>query len=1259
MTDFRTLALEYVLSDEPEKQKRSALNAASAIQSDPRPSNPVLRWVQSIGSWIAADEGSADVGEGGESTGDVIARSKALAFLADTIEALDSEFLNHDQVSHLISFFGSMFKIDHRHGIMPAARALSRVASMKAFKPTQADRIIQSVCGLGDDFKAQSPKTRAVVYDLISQIVSQPDAAGDLQHRYGASAGFMVDLLQLCRNERDPMCLLTWFGILRKFLTEYSPSPEVVTEIFNVFSAYFPISLRSSHHPSGITAEDLKVALRDCFSAHHSVAGQAFPFLIERLDQGEGLTATVKLDILRTLKACLQKCTDANQGVIPFADKIWTSLKYEVRNGEVEDAVKETLQVIGALFSRLDGDNLQRLVHTVQQDCLDDLDNPTYTPAAQKLLLAVSSGSPSAFALVAFAALQPVKDSLRHAKSTDHTVSLLNLLNSLQEVRCARMQQSTAALTPHHVGVLQRTEPAFVSLYRDVFSQPFQQAIHPEASKETLIIGEKAIQGLALLFKQQHSVTCSQIGDSILAPEDASEIISDLSSFLLSRAFRTKDEESEEALALLQAAIRALQAAVTRIPDAFSKLVTDSFAIFEGATNVSFEELWTRLRSMLPKLAFIGCSELPVSEDKLQHSVLLLSSLLRQLQSMINRKAPAGVWAEYAIGIHTTMYTFWVACENSLERPVREKKVEGYDTGLKDDLRFSPGRWVRYVSSRFSSLPTLQDESMVKTLEDENEGTSDSEPYYKKLLATESRQQLVGDMLLVYLFVARQLYRRATSIISSENATTIGIRLSEDFQGKDNEYSYAVLISRVAQFAISRLGFWEQNQLRLLEQVPALFRAEDVLVDGLGSEAESGGHQSLRDVMASKFTPELEIDWSNPPSFPINPLTNECLVLLAFGIMAPLQLTTIPVDPMSSGIITRLFFAGLLSRVDPTLPPQPLTSLMSLLMNVSNKIPLNELTNVLDSARAQIETAVSDAHSKMDLQQSELLAWHVSQRAGQSISEVRKLMARPVLYITAGALRRYKGNYLKAILAAIIRGPADLEAGHMFASDIEILFKESPVLQTDSHPRVVNPLWRQRAYMEIVKPMLDLALPKKDGSTSMTIAANYSIAVLHALRNLSLEIYEDDMEQIIRMIICVVRMLPLSLETLYGLQLVKTICQKGSDQVTPFLGSIIDICTSVLVPTEHERKRNRGAINLEALHAMTKDGGSKNSPLIPRIQVLALEILRDLTKHYEARHLRNEAPAVVRRLGRILGDSYRETRANAHSAISAWHNLIR
>lgn len=206
-----------------------------------------------------------------------------------------SSIANSVKVTLLISFFSSMFQVDQRHGVLPAVRALGHVAQMPAFKATQADQIIQSIGGLKDDFKSQLPQTRIQIYQLIVQLVGDAGVASDLQYRHGASAGFMTDLMQMCRNERDPSCLMVWFDILRLFLQEYSPSPEVSEEIFNVFSAYFPISLRSSTTPSGITADDLKKALRDCFAANYRVAHLTVPYLVERLDQGDAITASVKV----------------------------------------------------------------------------------------------------------------------------------------------------------------------------------------------------------------------------------------------------------------------------------------------------------------------------------------------------------------------------------------------------------------------------------------------------------------------------------------------------------------------------------------------------------------------------------------------------------------------------------------------------------------------------------------------------------------------------------------------------------------------------------------------------------------------------------------------------------------------------------------------------------------------------------------------------------------------------------------------------
>src|SRR5690242_5335897 len=106
--------------------------------------------------------------------------------------------------------------------------------------------------------------------------------------------------------------------------------------------------------------------------------------------------------MLNTLKACVTSYSHPAQSVHPYIDDIWTNLKYEVRNGEVEETIQATLEVIRALAKRLEGKALTDFVLTVQRECVDDLSNPTYTAQAGKLLMAVLSASPEAFAIMVY-----------------------------------------------------------------------------------------------------------------------------------------------------------------------------------------------------------------------------------------------------------------------------------------------------------------------------------------------------------------------------------------------------------------------------------------------------------------------------------------------------------------------------------------------------------------------------------------------------------------------------------------------------------------------------------------------------------------------------------------------------------------------------------------------------------------------------------------------------------------------------------------
>jgi DNA repair/transcription protein MET18/MMS19 len=196
-----------------------------------------------------------------------------------------------------------MFDVDHKAGILPSASALSRITAMKAFHPNSGKEIIKKVCALKDDFGRQLSKTRLAVYELLRSLVANSEVAKDLKQRDGEDATFMKDLLHLCNSERDPDCLMVWFDMLRHFLAEFSSSKEMLEEVYGNFKAYFPITLPRTAQ-SGVTPEELKSQLRKCFSSTARLASLALPFLIGKLDQGDGVTVNVKVCLARLAQVC-------------------------------------------------------------------------------------------------------------------------------------------------------------------------------------------------------------------------------------------------------------------------------------------------------------------------------------------------------------------------------------------------------------------------------------------------------------------------------------------------------------------------------------------------------------------------------------------------------------------------------------------------------------------------------------------------------------------------------------------------------------------------------------------------------------------------------------------------------------------------------------------------------------------------------------------------------------------------------------------
>ncbi|EEY20010.1 conserved hypothetical protein [Verticillium alfalfae VaMs.102] len=1059
-------------------------------------------------------------------------RKLALEFvLSDSVARKQEIAQESASVATLIHFFGNMFDFDVKAGVLPAAKALTHLSNMEGFQATDGDKIISSICTLKDDFKLQVSETRSVIYDLINVLISRPDVSNDLQYRYGSTSGFMTDLLQLCRNERDPKCLLTWFGILKTFLADYSAANELVEEVFNVFSAYFPISLRTSQHPSGITADDLKLALRGCFAAHYRLASLTIPYLVGRLDSGDSVTVNVKLDILKTIKACVDNYTHIQQGLVPYVDKIWTSLKYEVRNGEIEDTIKGTLEVIRTIAEKLTGNDLRDFALTVQRDCLDDLSNPTYATGSGKLLVAVHGAKPSAFAIMVSPTLTHVKENLRHTRSSEHTRSLLALSNALLRLRAALVDPS---MTADDLQAFRSTEPAFVSLHREAYALPFHQATNPGAPKDVVSIGLEAIEGMGLLVIQPSASSGSKFG-LMLREEAASEICSELSTFLFAAQH---DAASESTSALVDQTLFALQKASIIFPPVFPKLVSDSSTVCRSAASRSPAELQATLHYILPKLAFTGCSEIPKSGEKTEHLVLLLGTFLKQLNSSFDSEATANVWVEYAIGVQAAMRYFRDACEASLGRTIKTELRQGNErqqnedaTREKADPHFSAERWVQYVSQRFPSLVTVQTQEALSELKSGDIETSAAEV---------AADQLIGDFLLISLFVIRQLYRRATAVVFPEDNMSASIALSSDFkegsdEEKQNQDQYLQLLSDTAKFIVSQMDRSQQDALSLIEDVPSLFHSDDLIPQADGQTA------SYRELAQKEWIFDSSLSKTNPPKFPLSGLSDGRTIILSFGLLVPLQLPASIFDPsndagVTKGILYRILVAGLLFQ-DHAASPR------------SRAVVLAILTSLANNLNSQIELAINPRSDT---------------KAGPPDYN-RALVARPVFAAVAGILRKYKGGYLGKVIAGIIEGPADQKIGHGLARRVGLLFRDQECLQKEYNPKLFSPLWRQRAYVEIIKPMLAKAWGIGTNSQDNTIiTANYSIAVLSATQWLDYTVYEEDADDLIRLIICVARNIGAGPDLEASLTVLLRICSCAPDKVKPFAKSVIRECSAVL-----------------------------------------------------------------------------------------------
>ena len=707
-----------------------------------------------------------------------------------------------------------MFDVDHKAGVLPSATALSRIATFKSFQPTSANDIIAKVCALKDDFPRQVAKTRLAVFELLRALITNPTAASDLQYKHGASAGFMADLLQLCKNERDPNCLMVWFDILSFFLKEYDCSKEMMEEVYNTFKAYFPITLPRAS-TSGLTPEELKLQLRKCFIANSALAEWTFPFLIGKLDQGEGVTVNVKVDILKTIKACLEEYGNPEQSIVPYVDSIWSSLKYEVRNGEIEDTIWATLEVLKTIARTLKGAALRDYCLTVTRDCVNDLSNVIYAGSAGRLLVGVLSASASAFVLMVSPAITHIKDNLRHPKAPNHSQDLHKLLHIIVE---SRILLAGADMSSQERDDFAATD----QIFRDLWESVYKKVVAPAweyTAQDDLKLATQAVQGAGALVCLLATLPGAQ---DISEMQGLNETLGDQCLEIINSLFepaaasaraggRSLSPASDE---FVNESTKALQRSVTSFPLGFPQISKSAFSTIDTVlkTPQNYETPAATIQSLGSTVAYVGCSELPkTSSVGLDNFMLTLRSLYLVLMEAIHEKKDFGIWCALMGALQTTTRFFSDACN-----------TDDWDTTAE---HFQEDQFA-HLLVRYEVL-----EPHVKAMVFEPEG-----------LRFRSRTELEvpqvrSHALLISLYTARQLYQKVVK--SAEGQFRISYEFSEG-QSSDDLAPYLHLLGSFAGFALHEMTEGQQSGLGAHVFAETLFcESVDVNESSLTSVATS------------------------------------------------------------------------------------------------------------------------------------------------------------------------------------------------------------------------------------------------------------------------------------------------------------------------------------------------------------------------------------------------------------------------------------
>ncbi|WVW86641.1 hypothetical protein I302_108694 [Kwoniella bestiolae CBS 10118] len=381
-------------------------------------------------------------------------RLNGLTFLSNTLKTVNSTKINRQATQTLTNFYLS--KLDDFDSLPPALGGLTVLSKLATFDDDAAVEVYKGVVE-NVNMKAYVQATRHLVYVLFdSLLATHRNALKSMGSSFVNSYTKMVD------GEKDPRNLMLLFSIDRVILLEFEVKDHI-EDFFDITFCYFPITFRPPpNDPYGITADDLKLALRKCMASSPYFARMAIPLFLEKFAT---LTGPSMKDLQLSIAACLP--VYGADAVRERGAELWEGIKTEIlysSDTSIEAAALSALESLIRTLYPTSTDAPSGLAQDIIKECLEILNEPdkTQAVAATKILAAIFRASPSAGKFALSQALPQLFRQFNSPSVPSHRSPILSTISSLlvavQSVYTSptsqRKQAEEKALDPYHGGIL-------------------------------------------------------------------------------------------------------------------------------------------------------------------------------------------------------------------------------------------------------------------------------------------------------------------------------------------------------------------------------------------------------------------------------------------------------------------------------------------------------------------------------------------------------------------------------------------------------------------------------------------------------------------------------------------------------------------------------------------------------------------------------------------------------------------------------------